>query len=770
MAAMTIVGTYDAKLVVLSVLIATVASYTALDLAGRINASTGWARHAWFAAAAVAMGGGIWSMHFVAMLAFSMPGMTVDYDIGLTLLSLALPILVTGVGFIAASREGAGRGTILLAGLFMGAGIVAMHYVGMSAMRMAADLTYDPLWVAISVLIAVGAATVAIWLAFRNTGTVQKLVASVAMGAAISGMHYSAMQAAIFTAHHATGGAAGRAGIDQASLALAVAGTTLLILFFSLIAAVFDRRFGVLAEREANALRRNEERFRALYRKTPLPLHSLDANGVIEQVSDAWLGLLGYRREDVIDRPLTNFMTEESARRRVRADWPKLLETGELKDVEYRFVTSAGAFRDVLLSSRTELSADDGTTWVLGGMVDVTARRQAELALRQAQKSEAIGQLTGGVAHDFNTLLAVVLGNRELLRKRLPDEPRLVQLVDNTMQAAQRGVSLTGRMLSFARRQDLKAQAVNIADLVRGMEELLRRSIGPLVRIETHFPMGLRRAFADANQLELALLNLAVNARDAMPGGGAITIAASEQAVETAEIGGLKPGKYIRLSVTDTGIGMDEATLARAHEPFFTTKGLGKGTGLGLSMVQGLAEQSGGKLVLKSQKGEGTTAEIWLPAAQVEPSAADRVPRMANPPAAPTGSRPLTVLAVDDDALVVMSTAALLEDLGHEAVEAHSGRRALEVLRSGKPIDMVITDQAMPGMTGTQLADTIRASWPELPIVLATGYAELPGDTGKDLIRLNKPFDQTSLARAIADSMNQGPGKSKPGLLQSDQP
>jgi CheY-like chemotaxis protein len=212
--------------------------------------------------------------------------------------------------------------------------------------------------------------------------------------------------------------------------------------------------------------------------------------------------------------------------------------------------------------------------------------------------------------------------------------------------------------------------------------------------------------------------------------------------------------------VADTGIGMDEATLARAHEPFFTTKGVGKGTGLGLSMVHGLAEQSGGKLVLKSRKGEGATAEVWLPVAAAEPAA--QAPQAQVRPTSPTSaSRPLSVLAVDDDVLVVMSTVALLEDLGHEAIEAHSGRRALEVLRSGRPVDMVITDHAMPGMTGMQLAEMIRANWPELPVVLASGYADVPGGADRDMVRLNKPFDQIALARAIADSLRSSGGEGR---------
>ena len=753
---MPLSGVHDSTLVALSILIATAASYTALDLAGRIRAATGWVAHAWLATAALAMGGGIWAMHFVAMLAFSMPGMEAHYDLGLTLLSLIVPVAVTGIGFAVVNRPARSRFALVASGLLMGTGIAAMHYTGMAAMQVPASLHYDAVWVALSILIAIGASSVALWLAFKNTGLVQKLIAAGVMGIAVSGMHYTAMRAASFTAHPATDGGHGYASIGQINLALAVAATTFLILFLALIAAMFDRRFAVLAEREAVALRRSEEQFRALYRKTPLPLHAVNAEGCIEEVSDAWLDLLGYRRDEVVGRPLINFMTEESARRRVQEDWPKLLAKGSLRDADYRFVTHRGEALDVLLSAKVERDAEGRFLRALGGVVDVTARRRAEEALRQAQKIEAIGQLTGGVAHDFNNLLAVVLGNLDLLRKRLPDDPKLKRLVENAIQGAKRGASLTQRMLSFARRQDLKPEPICTPSLVRGMEDLLRRSIGPRVQIETRFPLGLPHAYADANQLELALLNLVVNARDAMPDGGTITIAAHEDAVGTGQVLGLSPGRYLCLSVSDTGHGMDEATLGRAMEPFFTTKGLGKGTGLGLSMVHGLAEQSGGALVLRSRVGEGTTAEIWLPVAEAERRAGDMAPEVdeGSLPATPT----MTILAVDDDPLVLANTVAMLDDLGHAVLEAPSGEEALTILRSGRKVDLVITDQAMPGMTGMQLAKVIRAERPGMPMLLATGYAEVTQDDNLAVPRLNKPFQQADLARAVADCLKQTGG------------
>jgi CheY-like chemotaxis protein/anti-sigma regulatory factor (Ser/Thr protein kinase) len=293
---------------------------------------------------------------------------------------------------------------------------------------------------------------------------------------------------------------------------------------------------------------------------------------------------------------------------------------------------------------------------------------------------------------------------------------------------------------------------VDVPNLVRAMSDLLQRSVGPMVRIETRFALDLPCALVDANQLELALLNLAVNARDAMPDGGVITIAAKEQGVGTGQVDGLAPGRYVCLSVADTGEGMDDATLARALEPFFTTKGVGKGTGLGLSMVQGLAEQSRGCLVLRSWKGKGTTVEVWLPVAEAKPMASAR--ELAGPRSAPERAiQGLTVMIVDDDALVLRNTAALLEDLGHAVVQASSGQQALDLLRAAGTVDLVITDQAMPGMTGIQLAHALRIEWPNRPVLLATGYTELPQEGAANLIRLSKPFRQDTLARAIAECM-----------------
>jgi PAS domain S-box-containing protein len=457
-------GTHDTALVTLSVAIAVAASYTALDLAGRIGAAAGWARRAWLATAAVAMGGGIWAMHFVAMLAFSLP-VSMTYEPGLTLVSLGVAIAFTGVGFTVASH-GANFARTGLAGLLMGLGIAAMHYTGMAAMRMPVSTSYDHTLVVTSVLIAIGASVAALWLAARGTSGLFRALAAGVMGLAVSGMHYTAMWAATFSGAPIDGGHS-HDSAAQTTLALGVAAITFLILFLSMLAAVVDRHFTRLTEREADALRASEARFRALYRRTPLPLHSLGPDRAVLEVSDAWLALLGYQRDEVVGRMLSAFMVPDSARRHAEKDWPALLAGQDLRELEYQISTKDGRVLDVLLSASAERDAGGRFMRSLGGLTDVTARRRAEEALYQAQKLEAVGQLTGGVAHDFNNLLTIVLGSLSVLERYIRGEERAQQVLEAARQAVRRGAQLSQSLLSFARRQTLRPQPVDAAALLQ---------------------------------------------------------------------------------------------------------------------------------------------------------------------------------------------------------------------------------------------------------------------------------------------------------------
>jgi NO-binding membrane sensor protein with MHYT domain/nitrogen-specific signal transduction histidine kinase/ActR/RegA family two-component response regulator len=731
-------GSYDYGLVALSMVIAALASYTALDLATRIRPSGAWSRHAWLGAAAIAMGGGIWSMHFIAMMAFGLPGMAVSYDWKLTLLSLLLPIAVTAFGFFVAIQHRTGWVGLVLSGLVMGLGIAAMHYTGMAAMQMAAGLSHKTGWVIASIAIAVGAATVALWLAFQRTSALQRILAAIAMGFAISGMHYTAMQGAVFTQMMAMDhSAAPLGGAGQTALAFWIAGTTIVILVLGLAAALFDRSIASHAEREAAALRQ-------VFETSHLYQGLLTVEGGLIYANASALAGIRATLQEVVNRPFWEtpwFSATPGAPQRIKAAL-RGAASGEARNETMTLELPIGS-RSFEFSFRPVRDANGKVSAIVPEALDVTARLQAEQALRQAQKMEAMGNLTGGIAHDFNNLLMAVLGSLELLRKRLPADDSLLRLVDNAQEGARRGAALTQRLLAFARRQPLNPAAVDLPVLVRGMTDLLTRSIGPSLRIETRFPLKLPPALVDANQLELALLNLAVNARDAMPEGGVITIAARESDDGAA-------GHYVCLSLSDTGQGMDEATLARAQEPFFTTKSVGKGTGLGLSMVQGLAEQSNGKLLLKSRAGEGTVAEIWLPVAEaVQP--ATETPAA---PAARPGRKGLAILLVDDDLLVLENASAMLADLGHQVMAAASAEEARDLLRSGKPVDLLITDQVMPGMTGLQLVQWAARERPGLPVLLATGFAELSADLQSDLVRLDKPFDQSQLAAAIAAGLS----------------
>src|SRR3954468_24724996 len=376
-----------------------------------------------------------------------------------------------------------------------------------------------------------------------------------------------------------------------------------------------------------------------------------------------------------------------------------------------------------------------------------TREREAALAqVHEMQKVESLGQLTGGVAHDFNNLLMAVLGNLDLLRKHLAGDPKARRLIDGAIQGAERGATLTKRMLAFARRQELKPETVDVPSLVHSMVEMLGRSLGPGVQVSTDFEPGLPATRADPNQLELALLNLALNARDAMPLGGRLTISAHRERVGAGDVPGLAPGDYVCIAEQDTGHGMDEVTLKRATEPFYTTKGAGRGTGLGLSMVDGLVAQSGGVMRIASRPGLGTLVELFLP---VSGDAAGEWPLPAEPVCG-RAAHSYRILVVDDDPAVATGTVAMLEDLGHFAIESGSAEEALRLLQSDPGIEIVITDHAMPGMSGTELAARVHKTWPDLPIAIVTGYAELSSVRSIDIPHLLKPYGQKELASLLS--------------------
>ena len=408
------------------------------------------------------------------------------------------------------------------------------------------------------------------------------------------------------------------------------------------------------------------------------------------------------------------------------------------------FVKLPGGWRSFDFGMRPVKDAGGAVVAIVPEAVDITERRQAEEALRQSQKLEAMGQLTGGVAHDFNNLLTPIIGGLDMLHKQGVGNERERRLIDGALQSAERAKTLVQRLLAFARRQPLQPGPVDVAALVEGMGNLVASTTGPQIRVVVEAPADLPCANADPNQLEMALLNLSVNARDAMAEGGTLRITVSNETLGPLHRSLVPPGDYIRLSVADTGVGMDEVTIARAIEPFFSTKGVGKGTGLGLSMVHGLASQLGGALTIASKPGMGTNVDLWLPVSTETGRAADRTAA-----AAADVTLSGTVLLVDDEELVRASTAHMLAELGYRLLESTSADAALKMVDSGSEFDLLVTDHLMPGMSGADLARAVMERRPGIKVLIISGYADADG-IDPDLPRLTKPFRQDELAMKIA--------------------
>jgi PAS domain S-box-containing protein len=491
----------------------------------------------------------------------------------------------------------------------------------------------------------------------------------------------------------------------------------------------------------------------------------MDGGDVLTGVSDSWLALLGYSRADVIGRRVSDFWAPGD-RSSIEIERSALWAEGEVRDLERRFVTRDGAVIEAVVSSRLERRG--GKSWVLSALTDVTARRRAEAALRaseerlhQAQKMEAVGQLTGGIAHDFNNMLQGIGGSLELMERRIAQgrTEELGRYITAARQAVDRAAGLTYRMLAFARRQSLQPRNVEPDSLIKGMEELIRRTVGPEIELDLRLRDGAWPALCDPNQLESALLNLAINARDAMPEGGSLTIATADRHLTEADLAhqdGITAGDFVEITVADTGEGMPPDVLERAFEPFFTTKPLGQGTGLGLSQIYGFVQQSGGFVRLESEPGAGTTVRVYLPRhVRSESTDMDAAgSRSASPGIGPRASAGGTVLVVEDEEGVRDLIVDSLRDLGCEVLQAVDGPSGLRIVMSGEQLDLLITDVGLPGLNGRQLADAAREVRPGLAVLLITGYAgktlidaELP--PGMEVI--HKPFQFDALARRVRD-------------------
>jgi PAS domain S-box-containing protein len=517
-----------------------------------------------------------------------------------------------------------------------------------------------------------------------------------------------------------------------------------------------------LTERKnaAEALRRSEEQLSILIQGvTDYAIYMLDPEGRVTNWNAGAERLKGYKASEIIGQNFARFYTEEDREKDIPARNLRIaLHEGRFETEGWRVRQDGTQFwASAVLNA---IRDSDGKTIGFAKITrDLTERRAAEERARQAQKMEAIGQLTGGVAHDFNNLLTIVIGNLEALRRSLKgsdlDVGRLQRSAENAMQGARRAETLTQRLLAFSRQQPLDPKPVDIGRLVTGMSDLLRRTMDEQITIETVLGGGIWLAHADPNQVELAILNLAVNARDAMPEGGKVTIETAnvylddKYAAAQAEV---IPGQYVMVAVTDNGIGMTPEVKAKAFDPFFTTKDVGQGTGLGLSQVYGFVKQSGGHVKIYSELGEGTTVKLYLP--RVHSASSIDKPENAAPPV--RGSMNETILVVEDDAGVRSYSNEALAELGYKVIEAANARDALDMLDANSDIQVLFTDIGLPGgMNGRQLAEEALRRRPRLKVLFTTGYAgnaivhDGRLDPGVQLI--TKPFTQATLSAKLRD-------------------
>lgn len=470
-----------------------------------------------------------------------------------------------------------------------------------------------------------------------------------------------------------------------------------------------------------------------------------DYAGMMSAVSPAWTQILGWSESELLSRGYASFMHPEDEPQTLAAI-AQMAETRRPTRFQNRIARRDGGWKPIEWTVAPEA---DGLNFVaVGRDLSEAKAREADLevaqeALRQSQKMEAMGSLTGGVAHDFNNLLTPIIGSLDMLVCKGLGTDREKRLIAGALQSAERAKTLVQRLLAFARRQPLQPTAVDVARVIDSMTGLIGSTVGPTITMRVDLG-ELPPAKADLNQLEMALLNLAVNARDAMPDGGTLTIGARRETVLTADSGTIAPGNYVRLSVGDSGCGMDEETRRRAVEPFFSTKGVGKGTGLGLSMVHGLTAQLGGGLTIDSTPGHGTVVSLWLP---VSTAAILDDERPSDLQAAPT--RIGTALLVDDEELVRMSTAHMLAELNYRVIEAVTAEEALRMIGDGLVPDIVVTDHLMPGMSGAQLAGSLKRSHPSLPVLIVSGYAE-EGGIDAAIPRLTKPFRNAELQASLS--------------------
>ena len=875
-------GSYDYQLVALSVLIAVGASYVALDLAGRTAAARGRARLGWLAGGAVSMGLGIWSMHYIGMLAFTLP-VPVLYDLPEVGVSLLAAVAASGVALFVVSRKTLDLVGAIAGSIVMGAGIAAMHYIGMAAMRLPAMCRYDLGLVALSVVIAIVVSLVALWLAFRfRTETRElaplKIASAAVMGIAVASMHYTGMAAASFVPAELTEDVSNAVSISQLGIA-GIVTVTFMVLALALLTAMVNRRFSA----QSLELQASETRYRLLFERSLAGLYRSTVDGRLLDCNEAFSRIFGYpsreaclretttalypdpatresfvqalrhqrrlsdvetllRRQDgspvwvldnasllagndegaeVIEGSILDISVRKQAEKhlaQMESRYHGLLEAapdamvvvnqgGEIVLLNVQAEKQFGYRRDALVGQKVKniipegfaerLLADalrspadalaqqmgtgieltgrrkDGSEFpieimlsplesaeavlVTAAIRDISARRKAEAQLLQAQKMEAVGRLAGGVAHDFNNLLGVITGYSELLLNNVGPQHPGSKMVKEIQKAAERAAGLTGQLLAFSRKQVLQPRILDLNEVVADVEEMLRRVIGEDIQLVTTPGAGLGRIRADPGQIEQVLMNLVVNARDAMPKGGGLILETTNVALDDTyarEHPEIQPGQFVMLAVSDTGVGMDAHTQAHIFEPFFTTKEEGKGTGLGLATVFGIVQQSGGSVSVYSQLGMGTTCKVYFPRVEDELSR----PSQAPPDAPPTRGTETILLVEDADSLRVMIR-EILEGVGYTVLESSDPEDALRrVSTLDAPVRLLLTDVVMPRMSGPDLARSVQIARPEIKVLFMSGYTDeamgLHGvlDAGTRFIQ--KPFTANALFRKVREALD----------------
>ena len=874
-------SSYSPGLVALSVAIAILASYVALDLAGRVTATTGRLRLAWLIGGAFAMGTGIWSMHYIGMLAFQLP-VVVQYDWPTVVLSHLAAILASAVAMFVTSRTTMGPWRTAVGSVCMGGGIAGMHYIGMAAMRLPATHTYDPTLVTLSVVLAIVISCVALWLTFHlRAGTKdldwRKIGSATVMGAAIPIMHYTGMAAVSFAPTTMVHGDMTHAVSVSALGMIGIIGVTFMVLGLAVLTSLMDRRLSARLREDAerrefilsaaaigmweqdlvsgrvmwsgtmqtvhgipnraapqsldaflegvypddrpdlcrkytqclqngteyttqyrslwpdgsihwvestarvsrnaagqpmrivgvdrditahkvaeSALVESERAYRSTFEGAPAGIAHVSLDGRWLRVNRRLCDILGYTRDELLSVDLFSLVHPEERHGEASAIDQMVLGSLDRDQRERRLRRRDGSYVWTLLSVTVHRDEAGVAKYIIPIIDDITERKTLEATLRQAQKMDAVGQLAGGVAHDFNNLLTVIVGFSELLLASGSVDGAIRRDLLEILKAAQSAAALTKQLLAFSRRQALEPRILDLNEVVAGMEDMLRRLLGERVTFVTELSSDLGRVNADKAQIEQVVLNLAVNARDAMPTGGTLRIATSNVELDppfVASHPGAKLGSYIRIAVSDTGTGIDQAVQPHIFEPFYTTKARGHGTGLGLATVYGIVKQSHGYIDAETALGSGSTFSVYLP----RTGDVAVTPQVESSRLTFRGTE--TILLVEDQPDVRRIAREVLVRHGYTVLEAGEGTGALDqAAQHNGVIHLVLTDVVMPGVDGRELARRITARSAGIRILYMSGYADaLVGDDGvlePGLALLPKPFTPSRLLQKVRDVLD----------------